>query len=251
MLPIIGIDPSLRSTGVTILDEKGQCICLAQIEDPTDRKISREEKFLAIRETIARLLKKYGITQVASERARFGINEPVLYGLMWVIRTELLLKKIRFVYFDPSQWYSYAYSIVDIEKLGRKREFAKLTLQQQQELQAKQKVWENKGKTETRKLVAEELGMDFKKVGSDAADSYFMAKLGQRFWAYIDKDVSYDQLTEAEKRVFYWTKTYKKGPRVGTTEEGGIAFEKGISWFPIDHVTTVNLRLTGKIELEI
>lgn len=242
----LGIDPGQHSVGISVFEIDGTCSYLAQIED-ANSKVSVEEKFLAIREVVCRLLPQ--ISQVSSEIARFGQNEPKLYGLMWLLRVEFLRRKIRYVYFAPNQWYSIAYKGSEFEVLEKKRELATLSKEKIEELQARWKAWEKRtGKIETTRLAAHELGIDSKNVGTDACDAYFIGKAGQRFWAHIDGELKLEDLTEDERRQFHWIHKFSRGPKVGKIEEGGIVLEKGHSWFPADYVSSVNIRLNSSID---
>ena len=251
----LGIDPAQHSIGFSVWDpgltpqnKTGRYVYIAQMPDAYKRQ-PIEEKFLAAREVICRLLDKFGIEQVAYEMAQFGYQEPKLYGLRWIVKIETLRRKIRGVFFNCGQWYSIAYRATDFEDLGRKRVMAAMSEEDKEVLRERAKCWQRrKGKVETRKLVAAELGISHKDIGGDAADAYFVGKVGQRFWAFNDGEIQHDDLSPDEKKVFYTKKTFTKGKNKGKTVEGGLLTMKGQNWFPPDFVQEVNIRLEPVVD---
>lgn len=104
---IAGIDPSLRSTGVVIIDDSGEILEKRLI---LTKKLKGVERLVFIRDEILMTLRKYNVDIVSIEGFSFGSFGRSVFdlgGLGWIIRTMLFENKYEFIDISPSSLKSF------------------------------------------------------------------------------------------------------------------------------------------------
>jgi crossover junction endodeoxyribonuclease RuvC len=97
---IAGIDPSLRSTGVVIINDKGEIIEQKLL---INKSIKGADRLIKIRDEVAEILERNKVDIVAIEGFSFGSFGRSVFdlgGLGWILR--VLLKEKNYNIFDIS-----------------------------------------------------------------------------------------------------------------------------------------------------
>ena len=104
---IAGIDPSLRSSGVIIIDTSGNILRKELIKP---KKLESAERLVFIRDSIELILREEGVTDVGIEGfsfGSFGRSTFDLGGLGWILRVMLHEKKYKYFDISPSSLKSF------------------------------------------------------------------------------------------------------------------------------------------------
>ena len=213
---VLGVDPSLTNLGFTVLEiigdkktvlEKGRL----QTEPADGLSLQR---YIKQASGIVELVKKYDIKYVASEAPYYGdFNTEVLYGLHTILHFTYWSLQLNVVILAPTTVKSYA-----LPNFG-----------------------ERIFKSDMIKAARIDLGMrENERLANDVADSYWIAKLGLRFWSYYCKVLSDSDLTEKEKDIFTHTHTFTRGSKKGQTERKGIVYRKNELYYIYSELPTPN-----------
>lgn len=104
---IAGIDPSLRATGVVIIDSRGEIIKKELIRP---KKLMGVDRLIYIKKEVLRILKEESVSVVGIEGfsfGSFGRSTFDLGGLGWIIRVMLNEEGFKFFEISPSSLKSF------------------------------------------------------------------------------------------------------------------------------------------------
>jgi len=204
---ILGIDPSLTSSGWAILNlEQKTCIDWGVIKTtPEDLILFR---FLAIRKTLSDLIQKYNIKQVGCEAPVFGGYETGTAYALYIMLLEIMYKsKTDIVFLAPMQ----IQKIVKSEGFGTAGKIFKSDSVQAAEVFLGGKVPN--------------------KTTGDKADAFHAARIGARFWLLFSKQIQEVDLSNAEQEIFAFSHTYTRGAKKGFTERKGLIYRENDLFF--------------------
>lgn len=213
---VLGIDPSLTNLGYVVLEgdcnnikllDKGRLQTTPEDGIPLQRYIKQA---LGIKE----IVEKYNIKYVASEAPYFGdFNTEVLYGLHTTLHLTYWTLGLNVVILSPLTVKTYA-----LPNFG-----------------------ERIFKSDMIKAARQDLGMkENERLANDVADSYWISKLGLRWWLYYCKLLPEDNLSKKEKDVFNFSHTYTRGKKKGQTEYKGIIYRKNELYFIYEEFPELN-----------
>ena len=216
---ILGLDPSLTRTGYCVLGEvdgeKPFLFDIGTIEPPPWARIHLET-MIYVQERLDRLLSGalsvYAMTQcgeikhVACEGAVFGGGDAVaqLYALQMFAQRAFLERRAKVVYLAPSAWRSVAHGWQDPGASSVRKRWKEDALQ----------------------LCKAETGL--KKLNSDMADAWAIARTGLRFFAALEGSAT---LTKSEEFIFKRIRVPNRGILKGSPVKEGLAFKKDRLWF--------------------
>jgi Holliday junction resolvasome RuvABC endonuclease subunit len=211
---ILGLDPSLTSTGWSILDGlKKECLDWGMIK--TDTKTIMVKRFIFIKEELYKLIKQYTIKFVGCEAPVFGGYETgTAYALYIGLQEVCLDCKVNLIYFAPSQ----------LHKLLREEGYGTAG-----------KIFKSDSVEAAKDFLKDKIP---NRATGDKADSLHAARFGFRFWQFFNEKLDKDSLTANEFEMFTKTHTFVKGKKKGTTERKGIIHREDDLFFRFSKHTT-------------
>jgi len=204
---ILGVDPSLTSTGWSILNgATKKCLDWGAIKTTTKELMVK--RFLVIRKEVDQLIAQYKIKFVGCESPVFGGYETGTAFALYILLQEAFLKrKVNLVYFAPKQ----------LHKLLKEEGYGTAG-----------KIFKSDSVEAATDFLNNQLP---NRATGDKADSLHAARLGYRFWQFFNKKLKIENLTKAEKEMFAKTHTFVKGNKKGTTERKGIIYREDDLFF--------------------
>ena len=195
---ILGLDPSLTSTGWSILNgSKKECLDWGMLK--TNTKTIMVKRFIFIKDELQKLIDQYKIRFVGCEAPVFGGYETgTAYALYIGLQEVCLNCKVDIVYFAPSQ----------LHKLLREEGYGTAG-----------KIFKSDSVEAAKAFLNDKIPS---RATGDKADSLHAARFGYRFWQFFNESLIRDALTSAEFEMFTKTHTFIKGKKKGTTERKGL-----------------------------
>lgn len=204
---ILGVDPSLTSTGWAVFDSK-KMSCEEWGTIKTTPKEVVVFRFLRIKHNLSKVIEKYNIRYAGCEAPVFGGYETgTAYALYISLLEVLSSKKIDVVFLAPRQ----------IQKI------------------VKLEGYSTAGKVFKSDSV--EAAKDFLKdiipsrATGDKADAFHAARIGSRFWDFFNEQLGEEGLTPTEKEMFTKKHTFVRGKNKGLTEKKGLIYRENDLFF--------------------
>ena len=204
---ILGVDPSLTSTGWSVLNgPKKQCLDWGAIKTTTKEIMLK--RFLTIKYEIGQIIERYELKFVGCEAPVFGGYETgTAYALYILLQEVFFSYQVDLVYFAPKQ----------LHKLLKEEGYGTAG-----------KIFKSDSVEAAKDFLSNQLP---NRATGDKADSLHAARLGYRFWQFFNKKLKIESLTKAEKEMFAKTHTFVKGNKKGTTERKGIIYREDDLFF--------------------
>ena len=187
---VLGLDVSMTSLGWFLQDGKKKPLYGSFKTSPADGLDIK--RFMIQRDSFVDLINDYKIDHIGIEQPfLMSFNTEKLYALHQFVLEICYTRHIKTVYITPAQIKTFATG----DSKAAKNEMI---------FKAK-----------------ESLGLIKERMNDDESDAYWVSVLTQKFWQLYYKEITAEDLTEAEKYIFIKSKTGKPG----------IFYKKDISYF--------------------
>lgn len=208
---VLGFDPSLTNFGWAIHDSAesngSPTRCLERGRFQTSSKTLFVDRYIDLRQRVGDLVRRTGIRRLGVESPVYGeMYSEGLYGLYLYLCEALRSERCDVVFFSPGQIKARARVSLERPK-GWKME--KLDM-----VEASKNDTGGKGKW-----------------NHNEADAYWAAISGQRFWAFYDKVLTAQDLSDVDRKQFTEVHTYIRGKHAGETEHRGLLYREDDRFF--------------------
>lgn len=212
---ILGLDPSLRNFGWTLIRDDGSYLDKGTMKTGTDMMFL--QRFIYLRDSLSDLVAQLKEQYEKEEGTlRVGIESPIfndlfsegMYGLFLYSNEALMGQKVDTVYLSPNQVKAHALSF-----MGRP------------------KGWKM-GKSdmvEAAKRATE--GQGAKRWNNHQADAFWVARASARFWLLIEGSISEEDLSDLEVKHFSSLDRYVRGKKAGKIKRMGLVHKEDDRFF--------------------
>jgi Holliday junction resolvasome RuvABC endonuclease subunit len=206
---ILGLDPSLRAFGWTLIDENLSIVDKGLFS--TEADIIFVDRYIYLREELRKLIQE---CKKKTERLQVGIESPIfndlysegMYGLFLYSNEALKLEKMDVVFLTPNQVKSHAHEFLQRPK-GWKMQKADMV------------------------EACKKANPHVKSINHHQSDAYWVGRIASRFWDVMDERIDISELTELEKKQFTDVDLYLKGAKEGRVKRTGISHKEDDRWF--------------------
>ena len=206
---ILGLDPSLRAFGWTLIDDNLSIVDKGLFS--TEADIIFVDRYIYLREELRKLIQE---CKKKTERLQVGIESPIfndlysegMYGLFLYSNEALKLEKMDVVFLTPNQVKAHAH-----EFLGRPKGWK---MQKADMVEACKKA-----------------NPHVKSINHHQSDAYWVGRIASRFWDAMDGRIEIDTLSDLEKKHFTDVDLYIKGAKEGRVKRQGISHKEDDRWF--------------------
>jgi Holliday junction resolvasome RuvABC endonuclease subunit len=206
---ILGLDPSLRAFGWTLIDDNLSIVDKGMFS--TEADIIFVDRYIYLREQLRILLQS---CKEKTDRLQVGIESPIfndlysegMYGLFLYSNEALKLEKMDVVFLTPNQVKAHAH-----EFLGRPKGWK---MQKADMVEACKKA-----------------NPHVKNINHHQSDAYWVGRIASKFWDAMDGRVQIDALSDLEKKHFTDVDLYVKGAKEGRVKRQGISHKEDDRWF--------------------
>jgi Holliday junction resolvasome RuvABC endonuclease subunit len=206
---ILGLDPSLRAFGWTLIDDNLSIVDKGLFS--TEADIIFVDRYIYLREELRKLIQE---CKKKTERLQVGIESPIfndlysegMYGLFLYSNEALKLEKMDVVFLTPNQVKSHAHEFLQRPK-GWKMQKADMV------------------------EACKKANPHVKSINHHQSDAYWVGRIASRFWDVMDERIDISELTELEKKQFTDVDLYLKGAKEGRVKRTGISHKEDDRWF--------------------
>ena len=206
---ILGLDPSLRAFGWTLIDDNLSIVDKGLFS--TEADIIFVDRYIYLREELRKLIQE---CKKKTERLQVGIESPIfndlysegMYGLFLYSNEALKLEKMDVVFLTPNQVKAHAH-----EFLGRPKGWK---MQKADMVEACKKA-----------------NPHVKSINHHQSDAYWVGRIASRFWDAMDGRIEIDALSDLEKKHFTDVDLYLKGAKEGRIKRQGLSHKEDDRWF--------------------
>ncbi len=206
---ILGLDPSLRAFGWTLIDENLSIVDKGLFS--TEADVIFVDRYIYLREQLRTLIQS---CKEKTDHLQVGIESPIfndlysegMYGLFLYSNEALKLEKMDVVFLTPNQVKAHAH-----EFLGRPKGWK---MQKADMVEACKKA-----------------NPHVKSINHHQSDAYWVGRIASRFWDAMDGRVEIDALSDLEKKHFTDVDLYIKGAKEGRVKRQGISHKGDDRWF--------------------
>ncbi len=210
---ILGLDPSLRNFGWTLIHDGGGFMEKGTMS--TSASTQFVKRYIYLREELRSLVQDIK-SRHPTETLRIGIESPIfndlysegMYGLFLYANEALMLEKVDTVYLAPNQVKSHAALFLKRPK-GWKMSKSDMVTAAKEATQ----------------------GQGAKRWNNHQADAFWVAKIASRFWLLLDQNLKEEDLTPLERRHFTDLKRYVRGKKAGKVKSKGLTYKEGDRFF--------------------
>jgi hypothetical protein len=210
---ILGLDPSLRNFGWTLISDEGAFMDKGTMK--TDTSTLFVKRYIDLRDGLMEIIKTLRSNH-PTETLRVGIESPIfndlysegMYGLFLYSNEALMLEKVDTVYLSPNQVKAHAADFLNRPK-GWKMGKADM-------VDAAKKATEGQGA---------------KRWNNHQADAFWVARASARFWLFIEGGIEKEDLTPLEKKHFTDFERYVRGKKAGKVKRKGITHKENDRFF--------------------
>jgi Holliday junction resolvasome RuvABC endonuclease subunit len=205
---VLGLDPSLTDFGWALHDTeaKGRDRCPERGRFQTSTKTLFIDRYRDLRERVRTLVKEKRPDRVSIEYPVFGeLYTAGMYGLFLFTCEALHAERMDVVFWAPLQIKSHAR-----EAIGRPSGW-------------------RMDKPDMIEAAREDTGGG--RWNHNEADAYLAALLGARFWLLYEQQITEDDLTPTEKRMFTEVHRYVRGKKAGREEKRGVLYREDERFF--------------------
>lgn len=210
---ILGLDPSLRNFGWTLIRDDGHFLDKGTMK--TEAKMMFVDRYITLREGLREIVQKVRADH-PEEILRVGIESPIfndlysegMYGLFLYSNEALMLEKCDTVYLSPNQVKAHASAFLNRPK-GWKMGKGDMVDAAKQATQ----------------------GQGAKRWNNHQADAFWVAKAASRFWLLVEEQISVDDLSDLERRHFTDFERYVRGKKAGKVKRKGITHKEDDRFF--------------------
>lgn len=205
---ILGLDPSLRKTGFSILNsEKPDNVVEEKgLLKTTPRDGITVQRLIKQAEQIGNKIKDYNIKYVGMEAPFFSANSTeMLYALNQYIHKIFLDNENFVVCFPPQQLKKLVFPDKSVSIVGKPHMIHRAKSM---------------------------LNLHGKRLAEDVADAYWAAYFGKKFYKfYFEKSINEKDLSKYERKVFCGKHVYKRGQKKGLVDYTGIIYRENELFF--------------------
>ena len=202
---ILGVDPSLTSTGIVVLDKSGVLIhrevlhTKPQIGKGKDKRDTWVvERLLTQKARIEDIFKKFEITDVCIEAPLQGsYSTEILYAVQMFYHAACYQAGVRTLWINNTAWKG----LNNIPTKSGAAKLASIDL--------------------ARKLLNQTTG----KFSDHEADAYHVARCGKRFLELLDGIIEESDLTPQERSTYLKSHTMTRGKNIGQVNKTGMMFK--------------------------
>ena len=206
---ILGLDPSLRAFGWTLIDENLSIVDKGLFS--TEADIIFVDRYIYLREQLRTLIQS---CKEKTDHLQVGIESPIfndlysegMYGLFLYSNEALKLEKMDVVFLTPNQVKAHAH-----EFLGRPKGWK---MQKADMVEACKKA-----------------NPHVKSINHHQSDAYWVGRIASRFWDAMDGRIELDTLSDLEKKHFTDVDLYVKGAKEGRVKRQGLSHKEDDRWF--------------------
>ena len=206
---ILGLDPSLRAFGWTLIDDNLSIVDKGLFS--TEADVIFVDRYIYLREQLRTLIQS---CKEKTDHLQVGIESPIfndlysegMYGLFLYSNEALKLEKMDVVFLTPNQVKAHAH-----EFLGRPKGWK---MQKADMVEACKKA-----------------NPHVKSINHHQSDAYWVGRIASRFWDAMDGRVEIDALSDLEKKHFTDVDLYIKGAKEGRVKRQGISHKEDDRWF--------------------
>lgn len=210
---ILGLDPSLRNFGWTLIGDDGVFLEKGTMHTTTSTLFV--ERYIYLRDGLRNLINDIRL-RYPKEVLRVGIESPIfndlysegMYGLFLYSNEALMLEKCDTVYLTPNQVKAHASAFLNRPK-GWKMGKADM-------VDAAKKATEGQGA---------------KRWNNHQADAFWVARASCRFWLLVEGEIEESDLTPLEKKHFTDYEKYQKGKKAGKVKRKGLTHKEEDRFF--------------------
>jgi Holliday junction resolvasome RuvABC endonuclease subunit len=210
---ILGLDPSLRNFGWTLIRDDGSFLDKGTMKTEASEVFVTRYMYLrdGLKELIREIREKY-----PNDAMRVGIESPIfndlysegMYGLFLYSNEALMLEKVDTVYLSPNQVKAHAAAFLN-----------------------RPKGWKmGKGDMVDAAKQATE-GQGAKRWNNHQADAFWVARAASRFWLLVEEKITVDDLSDLERRHFTSLERYVRGKKTGKVKRKGITHKEDDRFF--------------------
>ena len=222
---ILGLDPSLRAFGWTLIDENLSIVDKGLFS--TEADVIFVDRYIYLREQLRTLIQS---CKEKTDHLQVGIESPIfndlysegMYGLFLYSNEALKLEKMDVVFLTPNQVKAHAH-----EFLGRPKGWK---MQKADMVEACKKA-----------------NPHVKSINHHQSDAYWVGRIASRFWDAMDGRVEIDALSDLEKKHFTDVDLYIKGAKEGRVKRQGISHKEDDRWFRWSNKHQLDMRWRGYI----
>ncbi len=206
---ILGLDPSLRAFGWTLIDENLSIVDKGLFS--TEADVIFVDRYIYLREQLRTLIQE---CKKKTDHLQVGIESPIfndlysegMYGLFLYSNEALKLEKMDVVFLTPNQVKAHAH-----EFLGRPKGWK---MQKADMVEACKKA-----------------NPHVKSINHHQSDAYWVGRIASRFWDAMDGRIEIDALSDLEKKHFTDVDLYLKGAKEGRIKRQGLSHKEDDRWF--------------------
>ncbi len=206
---ILGLDPSLRAFGWTLIDENLSIVDKGLFS--TEADVIFVDRYIYLREQLRTLIQS---CKEKTDHLQVGIESPIfndlysegMYGLFLYSNEALKLEKMDVVFLTPNQVKSHAHEFLQRPK-GWKMQKADMV------------------------EACKKANPHVKSINHHQSDAYWVGRIASRFWDAMDGRVEIDALSDLEKKHFTDVDLYIKGAKEGRVKRQGISHKEDDRWF--------------------
>ncbi len=210
---ILGLDPSLRNFGWTLISDEGEFMSKGTMK--TDAQMMFLDRYIYLREGLRDLLQTLK-SDHPNEVLRVGIESPIfndlfsegMYGLFLYSNEALMSERVDTVYLSPNQVKAHAHAFLNRPK-GWKMSKSDM-------VEATKKATEGQGA---------------KRWNNHQADAYWVGKSALRFWLLVEGKISEGDLSDLEKKHFTSLERYVRGKKAGKVKRKGLTHKEDDRFF--------------------
>jgi len=206
---ILGLDPSLRAFGWTLIDENLSIVDKGLFS--TEADVIFVDRYIYLREQLRTLIQA---CKEKTDHLQVGIESPIfndlysegMYGLFLYSNEALKLEKMDVVFLTPNQVKAHAHEFL-----------------------ARPKGW----KMQKADMVeaCKKANPHVKSINHHQSDAYWVGRIASRFWDAMDGRIEIDTLSDLEKKHFTDVDLYVKGAKEGRVKRQGLSHKEDDRWF--------------------
>ena len=208
---ILGLDPSLRNFGWTLITDEGAIIDKGMMK--TAPKTIFIQRYIYLRDGLREIIQRVR-AEHPTEILRAGIESPIfndlysegMYGLFLYSNEALMSEKVDTVFLTPNQIKSHAALFLNRPK-GWKMQKADMV------------------------VAAKQASRSTKRWNHHQADAYWVGRIAGRFWSLIYGEITEEELSPLEITQFTIIEKYKRGKKAGTIKRRGITYKEEDRFF--------------------
>lgn len=212
---ILGLDPSLRNFGWTLIKDDGSFLDKGTMK--TEANMMFLQRYMYLRDELALLVARLKDQYEETEGTlRVGIESPIfndlfsegMYGLFLYSNEALMSQKVDTVYLTPNQVKAHALDFMNRPK-GWKMGKSDMV--------------------EAAKRATD--GQGAKRWNNHQADAFWVARASARFWLLVEDQITEDDLSDLEKKHFSSLDRYVRGKKAGKVKRMGLMHKEDDRFF--------------------